>query len=102
MPLLTPLTNHFVLSRLMFPKRSELSWAIGLAPIVNISLLIPPTPVAAPWYGSSAEGWLWDSILKQHAKPSPISTRPAFSSPASTNIWGPSFGNFFNHTIEFL
>ena len=30
--------------------------------------MIPPTPVAAPWYGSNAEGWLCDSILKQHAK----------------------------------
>ena len=38
------------------PNRSELSDAIGLAPIVKISLIIPPTPVAAPWYGSTAEG----------------------------------------------
>ena len=30
------------------PKRNEFRTAIGLAPIVKISLSIPPTPVAAP------------------------------------------------------
>ena len=24
-----------------------------------ISLIIPPTPVAAPWNGATADGWLW-------------------------------------------
>ena len=24
--------------------------------------MIPPTPVAAPWYGSTADGWLWLSM----------------------------------------
>ena len=38
--------------------------ATGLAPIARMSLTIPPTPVAAPWNGSTYEGWLWDSILK--------------------------------------
>ena len=56
MPFTTPLINHFVLSKDKSPKRSEFNWAIGLAPIVKISLFIPPTPVAAPWYGSKAEG----------------------------------------------
>ena len=32
------------------------SAAMGLAPIVKISRCIPPTPVAAPWKGSKAEG----------------------------------------------
>ena len=40
--------------------------------------------------------------MKQQAKPSPISTNPAFSSPASTNMCGPSLGKVFNQTIEFL
>ena len=31
------------------PKRSEFSSAIGRAPIVKMSRMMPPTPVAAPW-----------------------------------------------------
>ena len=31
---------------------------------LKISRRMPPTPVAAPWKGSMAEGWLWLSILK--------------------------------------
>ncbi|GIW20327.1 MAG: hypothetical protein KatS3mg065_0623 [Chloroflexota bacterium] len=59
--------------------------AIGRAPIVKMSRRIPPTPVAAPWTGSTAEGWLWDSILKATASPSPMATTPAFSpGPATT------------------
>ena len=41
--------------------------AIGRAPIVKTSRRMPPTPVAAPWYGSMKEGWLWLSILKTAA-----------------------------------
>ena len=40
---------------------------------------MPPTPVAAPWYGSTYDGWLWLSTLKVTAQPSPMSTTPAFS-----------------------
>ena len=40
---------------------------------------MPPTPVAAPWYGSTALGWLCDSILNATASPSPIEMTPAFS-----------------------
>ena len=47
-PFTTPFTNHFVFSNLISPKRNEFNWAIGRAPIVKISRLIPPTPVAAP------------------------------------------------------
>src|SRR5450759_3260933 len=61
------------------PKRSESSSAIGRAPMAMTSRMMPPTPVAAPWYGSIAEGWLWDSILNTAAQPSPIFTAPAFS-----------------------
>src|SRR5690606_16381532 len=53
--------------------------AIGRAPIVKMSRRIPPTPVAAPWYGSTNEGWLWLSILKAASQPSPRSMTPAFS-----------------------
>ena len=45
------------------PKRSAFSSAIGRAPIVKMSRMMPPTPVAAPWYGSMNDGWLCDSIL---------------------------------------
>jgi len=39
----------------------------------------PPTPVAAPWKGSTALGWLCDSTLNAHTRPPPTSTAPAFS-----------------------
>lgn len=52
---------------------------MGRAPMLMMSRRIPPTPVAAPWKGSTAEGWLWLSILKATAQPSPTRTTPAFS-----------------------
>ena len=74
---------------------------MGRAPIVKISLNIPPTPVAAPWKGSTAEGWLWDSILNANCSPSPISTTPAFS-PGPTRMRGPVVGNCLSKGREFL
>src|SRR5215212_5061893 len=56
-----------------------------------MSRMIPPTPVAAPSYGSTAEGWLWLSILNASAHPSPTSTTPAFS-PGPCKTRSPSFG----------
>ena len=53
--------------------------ATGRAPIAMMSRTMPPTPVAAPWYGSMYDGWLCDSTLKVAAQPSPMSTTPAFS-----------------------
>ncbi len=47
--------------------------------MARMSRTMPPTPVAAPWYGSTNDGWLCDSILKVTAQPSPMSTTPAFS-----------------------
>ena len=38
------------------PNRSELIAQTGRAPIVKISRMMPPTPVAAPWNGSTALG----------------------------------------------
>ena len=61
------------------PKRSESSTAIGRAPIAKMSRRMPPTPVAAPWKGSTALGWLWDSTLNAQTRPPPTSTAPAFS-----------------------
>ena len=53
--------------------------AMGRAPMVKMSRRMPPTPVAAPWYGSMADGWLWLSMRMAAAMPSPTSTTPAFS-----------------------
>ncbi len=79
------------------PKRSESSEAIGRAPIVKMSRRIPPTPVAAPWVGSMNDGWLWLSILKATACPSPMSMIPAFS-PGPCSTPSPLVGNFFRWT----
>src|SRR6059036_3897907 len=87
---------------LIGPNRSELRQNSGRAPIVKISRMIPPTPVAAPWNGSIALGWLWLSILNAIAQPSPMSTTPAFSSPALTRMFGPVVGNFLSSFFEFL
>ena len=84
-PLTTPSTRWRVRAEPGSPKRSASSTAIGRAPIVKMSRRIPPTPVAAPWYGSTALGWLCDSILNATARPSPIEITPAFSpGPATT------------------
>ena len=61
------------------PKRSESRIAIGRAPTAKTSRRMPPTPVAAPWNGSTALGWLCDSTLNAHASPPPSDTAPAFS-----------------------
>ena len=64
---------------------------MGRAPIVKMSRRMPPTPVAAPWNGSMNDGWLWLSILKASASPSPMSTMPAFS-PGPWSTRGPFVG----------
>ena len=59
-----PIGGDFEFARFRFqishpvigPKRSELSRNSGRAPIVKMSRMIPPTPVAAPWNGSIALG----------------------------------------------
>ena len=66
--------------------------AMGRAPMVKMSRRMPPTPVAAPWYGSMAEGWLWLSMRSATATPSPTSTTPAFS-PGPTSTCGASVGS---------
>ena len=76
-------------------------FAIGARPIANTSRRIPPTPVAAPWKGSTALGWLCDSTLNAHASPSPIETAPAFSPGPSTSR-GPSVGSVRSSRRECL
>ena len=93
MPETTPPATYFVLGRVGLPNLRESSIAMGLAPIVNMSLSMPPTPVAAPWYGSMNEGWLWLSILKTTQRPSPMSTTPAFS-PGPCMTLSPVVGSF--------
>src|SRR5690606_1895771 len=46
-------------------------------------------------------GWLWDSILKTTACPSPISTTPAFS-PGPWMTRGPLVGSVLSHFFELL
>ena len=65
--------------------------AIGRAPIEKMSRMMPPTPVAAPWYGSTADGWLWLSMRSATASPSPTSMTPA-PSPGPTSTHGASVG----------
>src|SRR5919108_5657553 len=83
------------------PKRSESSTATGRAPSANTSRRIPPTPVAAPWKGSIAEGWLWLSTLNAIARPSPASTTPAFS-PGPKITRSPSVGSVRRSFLECL
>ena len=73
------------------PNRSGSISAIGRAPIEKMSRMMPPTPVAAPWYGSTADGWLWLSMRTATARPSPMSTTPA-PSPGPTSTHGASVG----------
>ena len=47
-PETTPLNICISFFKLISPNLSEFIRAIGFAPIANISLTIPPTPVAAP------------------------------------------------------
>src|SRR5947209_20307507 len=74
---------------------------MGRAPIAITSRMMPPTPVAAPWYGSIAEGWLCDSILKTAAQPSPMLTAPAFS-PGPWITAGPVEGRRRRSAFELL
>ncbi|MEJ1968108.1 MAG: hypothetical protein WDN03_05620 [Rhizomicrobium sp.] len=48
MPLTTPLTRCRVFGCDGSPKRSAFIIAIGRAPMVKTSRMMPPTPVAAP------------------------------------------------------
>ena len=66
-----------------------------------MSRRIPPTPVAAPWKGSTAEGWLWLSTLNTTASPSPASTAPAFSPGPISTRW-PSVGSLRSSFFECL
>ena len=47
------------------------------------------------------DGWLWLSILKTTASPSPISTTPAFS-PGPQMTRGPSVGSVFSQIFDDL
>src|SRR5690348_56573 len=69
--------------------------------MVKTSRRIPPTPVAAPWYGSTADGWLCDSILNATAQPSGSRSTPAFS-PGPCTTCGPVVGNRLSTGFECL
>ena len=69
--------------------------------MVNTSRRMPPTPVAAPWKGSTNEGWLWLSILNTAASPPPMSTAPAFS-PGPCSTRAPLVGSWRRKARELL
>ena len=94
--------THFPKQLLEKLPKLKLIAQTGRAPMVKMSRTMPPTPVAAPWNGSTALGWLWDSILKAMARRSPTSTMPAFSSPAPTRILGDFVGKVFSSGRVFL
>src|SRR4051794_13507448 len=98
MPATTPPNSHRFLGSVSGPNRSGSSSATGRAPIDRMSRTIPPTPVAAPWYGSIADVCECDSILKTAASPPPRSTTPA-SSPGPTSTASPSVGSVFRWTL---
>ena len=66
-----------------------------------MSRRMPPTPVAAPWNGSTALGWLCDSTLNAHTSPPPTSTAPAFS-PGPITTYLPSVGSVLSSFFECL
>ena len=101
-PSTTPLNRCRLWESSKGPNLREFKRAIGRAPIANTSLTIPPTPVAAPCRGSTAEGWLWDSTLNTTARPSPMSTAPAFSEPDSDKTRGDRLGNNPSNGLECL
>ena len=85
MPLTTPGSTRAVSGAEAGPNLSASITATGRAPIARMSRTMPPTPVAAPWCGSTYDGWLCDSILKVTAYPWPMSTTPAlWPMPASS------------------
>ncbi len=101
MPATTPPSSQRFRSSVSGPNINGSSSATGRAPIEMMSRTMPPTPVAAPWYGSIALGCECDSILKTTATPSPTSTAPA-SWPGPTNTAEPSVGSVRRWTFEDL
>ena len=53
MPATTPGSTRCVSGAAAGPNRSESISATGRAPMARMSRTIPPTPVAAPWNGST-------------------------------------------------
>src|SRR6266536_1726852 len=104
MPATTPGSRRAVSGASGGPNRSESMTATGRAPIVRMSRTMPPTPVAAPWYGSTNDGWLCDSILNVTAQPSPASTTPAFSPmpTSSASVFGALSANCFRWILDDL
>ncbi len=91
MPPTTPSSRKRWRGSVSSPKRSESMLTHGRAPMVKMSRTMPPTPVAAPWKGSTADGWLWLSTFMATAQPSPTSMMPAFS-PGPCRMRGPLVG----------
>ena len=102
MPATTPENRNRLRGSVSGPNRSEFSSAMGRAPMAKMSRTMPPTPVAAPSYGSIADGWLCDSIFITSASPPPMSTAPAFSTPGATSRRPPDDGSIPSSGLECL
>ncbi len=83
------------------PNLKLSSRATGLTPILRTSLTIPPTPVAAPFLGSTAEGWLWLSILKATTL-FPSSLKTPAPPPGPTTVLSDDEGKSFRNFLEDL
>ena len=77
------------------PKRSESMIAMGRAPMVKMSRRMPPTPVAAPWYGSMNEGWLCGLDLEHGGQAVPDVDRARVFARALQRRAGPAVGSVF-------
>ena len=67
-----------------------------------MSRRIPPTPVAAPWNGSTALGWLCDSTLNAHDQPAADVDRAGVLARAHARRAGPSVGSVRSSFFECL
>src|SRR3982075_1623486 len=101
MPPVTPEMVRRTAGSVGSPKKSAFRTAVGRAPMAKTARGPPPTPVAAPWNGSIADGWLWLSTLNTQRSPPPRSTAPAFS-PGPTATDAPRDGRVRSSFFECL
>ena len=67
-----------------------------------MSRRMPPTPVAAPWKGSTALGWLCDSTLNAHDQPAADVDRARVLPRAQSTTASPSVGSVRRSFLECL
>ena len=75
--------------------------ATGVGGILRDIFALGARPVAAPWKGSTAEGWLCDSTLNAQTRSPLTRTAPAFS-PGPMKTAAPSVGSVRSSAFECL